>query len=77
VFCTNVCVIFHFHSCWPKVLHLFTKNLSWQAKKSIPHTTVTIYGNCVKMCEDFGDKRTGCCSRTTHHLTLPFHLGIF
>jgi hypothetical protein len=37
------------------------KNSFWQAKYSIPHTTVTIYGDCVKMCEDFdpnfGDKK--------------------
>jgi hypothetical protein len=28
---------------------LFTKNLSWQAKQSILHTTVTFYGDCAKM----------------------------
>jgi hypothetical protein len=43
---------------------LFTKNLSWQAKQSILHTTVMFYSNCVKMCKDFypnfGDKRTDC-----------------
>jgi hypothetical protein len=32
---------------------LFTKNLFWQAKQSITHTTVTFYGDRVKMCEDF------------------------
>jgi hypothetical protein len=32
---------------------LFTKNSYWQAKQSIPHTTVTFYSNCVKMCENF------------------------
>jgi hypothetical protein len=36
------------------------KNSSWQAKQSIPHTTVMFYGDCVKMCKDFaqnfGDK---------------------
>jgi hypothetical protein len=36
---------------------LFTKNSSWQARQSIPHTTVTIYTECVKFCEDFGDKK--------------------
>jgi hypothetical protein len=55
---------------------LFTKNSSWQAKRSITHTTVTFYCDCVKMCEDFapnfGDKRTGCSSTTRHRLTLPF-----
>jgi hypothetical protein len=59
----------------------FAKNPSSQAKQSIPHTTVMFYGNCVKMCEDFapnfGDKRTGCCIRATHHLTLLFYQGIF
>jgi hypothetical protein len=42
---------------------LFTRNSSWQAKQSIPYTTVTFYGDCVKMYQDFalnfGDKRTG------------------
>jgi hypothetical protein len=60
---------------------LFTKNLSWLAKPSIPNTTVMFYGDCMKMCEDFapnlGDKRTGCCITTTHHLTLPFSPGNF
>jgi hypothetical protein len=32
---------------------LFTKNLSWQAKQSIPRATVTFYGDCMKMCQDF------------------------
>jgi hypothetical protein len=40
-----------------------------------PHTTVT-YSDCLKMSEDFapnfGDKRTGCCFKTTRRLTLPF-----
>jgi hypothetical protein len=57
------------------------KNLSWKAKQSIPHTTVTFYGECVKMREDFasnfGDKRTGCCITTTHRLTIPFSPGNF
>jgi hypothetical protein len=30
--------------------HCLQKNSSWQAKQSIPHTTVTFYGDCVKMC---------------------------
>jgi hypothetical protein len=54
----------------------FAKNSSWQAKQPVPHTTVTFYGDCVKMCEEFasnfGDKITGCCISTPHHLTLPF-----
>jgi hypothetical protein len=57
---------------------LFTKNSSWQAKQSIPHTTVTLYSDCVKMREDFapnfGDKRTSCCITKTHFL---FHQRIF
>jgi hypothetical protein len=28
---------------------LFTNNLSWQLKHSIPHNIVTFYGDCVKM----------------------------
>jgi hypothetical protein len=55
------------------------KNSSWQTKQSIPHTTVTFYGDCVKMCEyflrNFGYKRTGCCITTTHRLTLPSSPG--
>jgi hypothetical protein len=31
----------------------FAEHSSWQAKQSIPHTTVTFYGDCLKMCEDF------------------------
>jgi hypothetical protein len=57
----------------------FTKNLSWQAKQSISHTTVTFHGDCMKMCKDFapnfGNKRTDCCSTKIHHLTLPFSPG--
>jgi hypothetical protein len=53
---------------------LFIKNLSWQAKQSIQHTTVTLYGDCVKICEYFasnvGDKRTGCCIATMHRNTF-------
>jgi hypothetical protein len=40
------------------------------------HITVTYFGSCVKMCEDFipnfGDKRTHCCIPTMHYFTLPF-----
>jgi hypothetical protein len=54
----------------------FTKNSSWQAKRSIPHTTVIFHGDCVEMYEgfgpNFGDKRAGCCITTTHSLTLLF-----
>jgi hypothetical protein len=39
-------------------------------------TTVTFYGDFVKMFQDFapnfGDKRTGCYITTTYHLTHPF-----
>jgi hypothetical protein len=55
---------------------LLTKSSSWHAKKSIPHTTVTFYGDCVKICEYFvpnlGDKIADCCIMTTHCLSLPF-----
>jgi hypothetical protein len=55
---------------------LFAKNSFWQAKQSIPHTTMMFCGNCVKLCEDFAlnfsNKTTGCCN-TTHHLTLLQH----
>jgi hypothetical protein len=48
-----------------------------QAKQLIPHTTVTFYGDYVKMCEDvapnFGDKRIGCCT-VSHFL---FYQEIF
>jgi hypothetical protein len=30
---------------------LFIKNSSWQAKQSVPHTTVIFYGDCMKICE--------------------------
>jgi hypothetical protein len=37
------------------------------------------YGDYVKMCKDFapnsGDKKTGCCIRSTHCLTFPFSQG--
>jgi hypothetical protein len=57
----------------------FTNNSSRHAELSIPHTIVTFYGDCVKMCEDFAlnfdDKRTGCCITVMHRFTLPFSLG--
>jgi hypothetical protein len=60
---------------------LLTKNSSWQVKQLIPHTTVTFYGDCVKMWDDFapnfGDKRTGCNITTKHRITLPFSPGNF
>jgi hypothetical protein len=49
---------------------LFTNNSSWQAAQSILHVTMTFYGDCMKMCEDFalnfGEKRIGCCITKTH-----------
>jgi hypothetical protein len=30
---------------------LFTENSFWQAKQSIPHTTVMFYGDCLKICK--------------------------
>jgi hypothetical protein len=42
-------------------------NSFWKAKQSIPHTTVTFYGDCMKMGEDFaqsfGDKDLAVASR--------------
>jgi hypothetical protein len=62
-------------------MELFINNSSWQAKKSVPHTTVMFNGEWVKMCEDFaqnfGDKRSDCYITTTHRLTLPSSLGNF
>jgi hypothetical protein len=56
----------------------FTINLPWKAKQSISHTTVTFYGDSVKMCEkfapNFGGERTGSCI-TTNRLTLPLSQG--
>jgi hypothetical protein len=47
------------------------------AGQTVPHTIVTFYGDCVKMCEDFtpnfGDNRTCCCITTTHNITLVPH----
>jgi hypothetical protein len=58
---------------------LFTNNSSRQAKQSISHITVTSYGDCMKMCEDFdqnfGDKTTGCRTTTPHRLMIPFSPG--
>jgi hypothetical protein len=52
------------------------KSSSGQTSHSVSHTTVTFYGDCMKMCKDFdpnfGDKRTGCCITTTHRLTGEF-----
>jgi hypothetical protein len=52
--------------------------LSWQAKQSIPYTTVTFCENCMKICEDyapnFGDRRTACCITTTRRIRSYFSL---
>jgi hypothetical protein len=57
-----------------------TNNSSWQAKQSIPHTTVTFHGDCVKMCEDlapkFGEKSSYCIT-IKHRLGLPPSAGNF
>jgi hypothetical protein len=57
------------------------KSFPWQAIQSILHTTVTFYGSYMKICEDFapnvGNKRTGYCIMTMHHLSLPFPPGNF
>jgi hypothetical protein len=49
------------------------------AGQSIPCTAVIFYGDCMKIYKDFapnfGNKRTGCCIMTTHHLKLPFSPG--
>jgi hypothetical protein len=54
------------------------KNSFWQAKQSIPHTTVMFNGDCVKMCEDFApnfdNKRTGC---WLHHDNAPSYCSFF
>jgi hypothetical protein len=63
------------------VIFFDVNKLAWQAKQSIPHTTLTSYGDYVRMCEDialnFGNKDTGYCIMTTHRLTLSFSPGNF
>jgi hypothetical protein len=57
------------------------KEVVRQAKQLFPHTTVALYGECLKMCGDFvpnfGDKRTGSCIKAEYRLTLPFSQGNF
>jgi hypothetical protein len=52
---------------------LFTNNRPGR-QQTIPHVTAMLYGECVKMCEDFalnfGDERTDCCITTTYSFTL-------
>jgi hypothetical protein len=47
----------------------FTKNSSWQTEQSIQHTTVTLYGNCEKICPEFFRKKLAVASqqRTISH----------
>jgi hypothetical protein len=61
---------------------LFTKNSAWKAKQLILHNTVTFYGDCMKVYEDFapnfgGILRTSSCIMTTYRLILPFLPGNF
>jgi hypothetical protein len=59
----------------------FRKNSFGQSERSVPHTNVTFYDDCGKMCEDFvpnfGGRGTGSCIQTKHSLTLPFPPGNF
>jgi hypothetical protein len=61
-----------FLSPYRQIPGLFTKNSSWQAKDN----TMTFYGECMKICEDFapkfGDKGTGYCITAKRRFTLPF-----
>jgi hypothetical protein len=47
-------------------------------KQSIPHSAVTLYSDCVKMCEDFasnfGDKRI---NWLLLHDNAPSHISFF
>jgi hypothetical protein len=52
-------------------------NPSWQARQSILHTTMTFYGNCMKMCEDFALNFDDKSNMTVHGLTLSFSPGSF
>jgi hypothetical protein len=56
------------------VISLTSKNSSWQAKQSIPHTTVTFYGGCMKMCEDFGTLVTKELAVALQQRTIPHFL---
>jgi hypothetical protein len=48
--------------------------------QSIPHTAVTFYGDCVKMCKTFapnlGDERTGCYIMTTYWLSSQLKIKL-
>jgi hypothetical protein len=60
---------------------LLTTNSPWEAKKSLPHTTVTFCDDCVNMCEDFapnfGYKKLAVLSWKLNVLHFFFHQGIF
>jgi hypothetical protein len=58
---------------------LFTENSFWQAKQSIPNTTVTFYGDYVKMCEDFAPFAPNFDDKNwlLHHDNAPFHSSFF
>jgi hypothetical protein len=49
---------------------LLTRNSSWKAKQSIFYILLWLRF-------ELWLRKTGCCITTTHHLTLPFHQGIF
>jgi hypothetical protein len=64
-----------------KIVH---KEVPWQAKQPIPHTTVTFYGDCMKILKDFapnfGDKGTshmsffqGKFDKKKQHTVFPHH----
>jgi hypothetical protein len=58
---------------------LFTENSSWQSKQPIPHIDVTLYGDCVKMCEDFasnfGDQKNWLLHHDNPRLRRPSSPG--
>jgi hypothetical protein len=52
------------------------KESSWKASQSVVHTTVTIYGDCIKIRPELWQQKNCSSIMTTHHLALPFHQGI-
>jgi hypothetical protein len=61
--------------------HNFLCHRPDRPNNSIPHNTVTFYGDCVKKCEDFapkfGDKKTGSCIATMRVSNFLFYRRIF